>query len=160
MCKTAYQYHILYFMVILVPVALKQAVESLQELLRMPPATPLLIIVKHNRFLAALSSQINPHPRSRLRPPSGLMEHLAGCRICFKYNSWLKNPFLKYASQLTDRIGIPVVSVCGYRTPEMVEKAMRETKVSAVSFERPLVRETRPSQPLEKRPQSRAVRFL
>lgn len=50
-------------------------------------------------------------------------------------------PFLKYASQLADKIAIPVISVCGYRTPEMVEKALTETKVAAVSFGRPLVRE-------------------
>lgn len=50
-------------------------------------------------------------------------------------------PFLKYASQLACKINIPVISVCGYRTPEMVESALNETKVSAISFGRPLVRE-------------------
>lgn len=50
-------------------------------------------------------------------------------------------PFLKYASQLACELGIPVISVCGYRTPEIVEKALSETKISAVSFGRPLVRE-------------------
>lgn len=50
-------------------------------------------------------------------------------------------PFLKYASQLAGQVSIPVISVCGYRTPDMVEKALSETKVSAISFGRPLVRE-------------------
>lgn len=50
-------------------------------------------------------------------------------------------PFLKYASQLACQVSVPVISVCGYRTPDMVEKALSETKISAVSFGRPLVRE-------------------
>ena len=50
-------------------------------------------------------------------------------------------PFLRYASQLAEEVAIPVISVCGYRTPDMVEKALTETKISAVSFGRPLVRE-------------------
>lgn len=50
-------------------------------------------------------------------------------------------PFLKYASQLACETSVPVISVCGYRTPDMVEKALRGTKISAVSFGRPLVRE-------------------
>lgn len=50
-------------------------------------------------------------------------------------------PFLKYALQLAGEIDIPVISVCGYRTPEIVEKALTETRISAVSFGRPLVRE-------------------
>lgn len=50
-------------------------------------------------------------------------------------------PFLGYASQLACQASIPVISVCGYRTPDMVEKALSETKISAVSFGRPLVRE-------------------
>ena len=50
-------------------------------------------------------------------------------------------PFLKYASLLAEGITAPVISVCGYRTPDMVEKALTETKISAVSFGRPLVRE-------------------
>ena len=50
-------------------------------------------------------------------------------------------PFLKYASQLACQVAIPIISVCGYRTPDMVEKALSETKISAVSFGRPLVRE-------------------
>lgn len=50
-------------------------------------------------------------------------------------------PFLKYASQLACEIDIPIISVCGYRTPEIVEKALTETRISAVSFGRPLIRE-------------------
>ena len=50
-------------------------------------------------------------------------------------------PFLEYASQLADKTSIPIISVCGYRTPDMVEKALAETKIAAVSFGRPLVRE-------------------
>lgn len=50
-------------------------------------------------------------------------------------------PFLKYAAQLADRVSVPVISVCGYRAPEVVEKALSETKITAVSFGRPLVRE-------------------
>ncbi len=50
-------------------------------------------------------------------------------------------PFVAYAARLADEVAIPVISVCGYRTPDIVEKALRETKISAVSFGRPLVRE-------------------
>jgi len=50
-------------------------------------------------------------------------------------------PFLKYASLLAEKNNTPIISVCGYRTPNMVEKALTETKITAVSFGRPLVRE-------------------
>lgn len=50
-------------------------------------------------------------------------------------------PFLKYASMVADNVEIPVISVCGYRTPDMVEKVLSETKITAISFGRPLVRE-------------------
>ncbi|MCC8023850.1 MAG: NADH:flavin oxidoreductase [Clostridium sp.] len=50
-------------------------------------------------------------------------------------------PFLKYASQLADEVSIPIISVCGYRTPDIVEKALTDTKIAAVSFGRPTVRE-------------------
>lgn len=50
-------------------------------------------------------------------------------------------PFLKSASQLAHEIMIPVISVCGYRTPDVVENVLTETKIKAVSFGRPLVRE-------------------
>lgn len=50
-------------------------------------------------------------------------------------------PFLEFASMLADEIALPVISVCGYRTPDMVEKALTETNIKAVSFGRPFVRE-------------------
>lgn len=50
-------------------------------------------------------------------------------------------PFLPFASQAANEVNIPVISVCGYRSPEMAEKALAETKIAAVSFGRPLVRE-------------------
>lgn len=55
-------------------------------------------------------------------------------------------PFLPFASEVANAVAIPVISVCGYRSPEMVEKALAETKIAAVSFGRPLVRE--PNLPL------------
>lgn len=50
-------------------------------------------------------------------------------------------PFLPFAAQLANEVHIPVISVCGYRSSEMVEKTLAETKIAAVSFGRPLVRE-------------------
>jgi 2,4-dienoyl-CoA reductase-like NADH-dependent reductase (Old Yellow Enzyme family) len=50
-------------------------------------------------------------------------------------------PFLPYASRVADTVNVPVISVCGYRSPEMVKRALNETKVAAVSLGRPLVRE-------------------
>lgn len=55
-------------------------------------------------------------------------------------------PFLSYADQVAEAVSVPVISVCGYRTPEVIEKALAETKIAAVSFGRPLVRE--PNLPL------------
>ena len=52
-----------------------------------------------------------------------------------------QGPFLKYAEQVANALTIPVISVCGYRTPDFIERTLTETKVSAVSFGRPLVRE-------------------
>lgn len=49
--------------------------------------------------------------------------------------------FLPFASLTAAEVSIPVISVCGYRSPAMVEKALAETKIAAVSFGRPLVRE-------------------
>ncbi|MDR3353746.1 MAG: NADH:flavin oxidoreductase [Synergistaceae bacterium] len=49
--------------------------------------------------------------------------------------------FLAGAAQLANAVGIPIVSVCGYRTPDFIEKALNETAVAAVSLCRPLVRE-------------------
>ena len=50
-------------------------------------------------------------------------------------------PFLRSATLAADKLDIPVVSVCGYRTPDFIEKVLRETKIAAVSFGRPTVRE-------------------
>lgn len=50
-------------------------------------------------------------------------------------------PFLKYASLAAEEVSVPVISVCGYRTPEAVEEALAKTKIAAVSFGRPFVRE-------------------
>ena len=49
--------------------------------------------------------------------------------------------FLAGAAQVANAINIPIVSVCGYRTPDFIEKALNETPVTAVSLCRPLVRE-------------------
>ena len=49
--------------------------------------------------------------------------------------------FLTGAAQLAAAVSVPIVSVCGYRTPDFIEKALNETAVTAVSLCRPLVRE-------------------
>ena len=49
--------------------------------------------------------------------------------------------FLAGAAQLAATVSVPIVSVCGYRTPDFIEKALNETPVTAVSLCRPLVRE-------------------
>lgn len=48
-------------------------------------------------------------------------------------------PFLPYGAKVAETVTVPVISVCGYRTPEVIEKALAETKIAAVSFGRPLV---------------------
>lgn len=50
-------------------------------------------------------------------------------------------PFAEYAREVADAVSVPVISVCGYRTPEAAEKVLTETKISAVSLARPLIRE-------------------
>ena len=50
-------------------------------------------------------------------------------------------PFLGFAKSVADAVSIPVISVCGYRTPAQIEAALTETNIAAVSFGRPLVRE-------------------
>ena len=49
--------------------------------------------------------------------------------------------FLAGAAQVANVVSVPIVSVCGYRTPDFIEKALNETPVTAVSLCRPLVRE-------------------
>lgn len=48
-------------------------------------------------------------------------------------------PFLKYAEAVANSVSVPVISVCGYRSPDIIEKVLSETKISAISFGRPLV---------------------
>ncbi|MDR1871520.1 MAG: NADH:flavin oxidoreductase [Deltaproteobacteria bacterium] len=52
-----------------------------------------------------------------------------------------EGPFLSGAALLAEKVQIPVVSVCGYRTPDFIAKALNETKIAAVSLCRPLIRE-------------------
>ncbi len=49
--------------------------------------------------------------------------------------------FLAGADQVANAVKIPVVSVCGFRTPDFIEKTLAETAVAAVSLCRPLIRE-------------------
>ena len=51
-------------------------------------------------------------------------------------------PFLESAKIVADELSIPVVSVCGYRTPNFINDVLSTTKIAAVSFGRPTVRET------------------
>jgi len=61
------------------------------------------------------------------------------------FTPFIKNnaegPFLPGAVQVTKAVGVPVVSVCGFRTPDFIEKALAGTAVAAVSLCRPLIRE-------------------
>lgn len=50
-------------------------------------------------------------------------------------------PFRDYAAQVARHVRVPVISVCGYRSPEVVEETLATTDIAAVSFGRPLVRE-------------------
>lgn len=47
--------------------------------------------------------------------------------------------FLEGAERIASVVKAPVVSVCGYRTPEFVEQVLQRGTISAVSFGRPLV---------------------
>jgi len=49
--------------------------------------------------------------------------------------------FLAGAKQVADAVQVPVISVCGYRTPDFIEQTLTETSITAVSLCRPLVRE-------------------
>ena len=48
-------------------------------------------------------------------------------------------PFLRSAEAVAEQVRIPVVSVCGYRSPELVERVLETTKIAAVAFGRPLI---------------------
>lgn len=50
-----------------------------------------------------------------------------------------EGPFLESAKAVADCVDVPVISVCGYRTPQFVQQVLDTTKVSAISFGRPLV---------------------
>lgn len=50
-----------------------------------------------------------------------------------------EGPFRKGAAEAAEQVSIPVVSVCGYRSPDFIEKVLETTKIAAVSFGRPLV---------------------
>lgn len=47
--------------------------------------------------------------------------------------------FLNGAEILADKLHIPIISVCGYRTPDFINHTLENTKVAAVSFGRALV---------------------
>lgn len=49
--------------------------------------------------------------------------------------------FLDGAELVADNVKIPVISVCGYRSPEFIESTLAKRKVSAISLGRPLIRE-------------------
>jgi NADH:flavin oxidoreductases, Old Yellow Enzyme family len=49
--------------------------------------------------------------------------------------------FLAGAVRIAEAVKIPVISVCGYRTPDVIEKVLSETAVAAVSLCRPIIRE-------------------
>ena len=49
--------------------------------------------------------------------------------------------FLEFAQLVAEHLAIPVISVCGYRTGTFAEKVLKDTKISAISMGRPLVRE-------------------
>jgi 2,4-dienoyl-CoA reductase-like NADH-dependent reductase (Old Yellow Enzyme family) len=49
--------------------------------------------------------------------------------------------FLDGAVQITNAVSVPVVSVCGYRTPDFIEQTLNETPITAISLCRPLIRE-------------------
>lgn len=49
--------------------------------------------------------------------------------------------FLEAAKLVADTVEIPVISVCGYRSPGFMERVLNGTKVAAISLGRPLVRE-------------------
>lgn len=47
--------------------------------------------------------------------------------------------FKNSAEQIATQVKIPVISVCGYRTPEFINNTLENTNISAVSFGRALV---------------------
>lgn len=49
--------------------------------------------------------------------------------------------FLESAKLVADSLNIPIVSVCGYRTPQFIEQVLSDTSITAISLGRPLTRE-------------------
>ena len=49
--------------------------------------------------------------------------------------------FRESAAKLAEKVSVPVISVCGYRSPSFIEGTLEHTKIAAVSFGRPTVRE-------------------
>lgn len=49
--------------------------------------------------------------------------------------------FLTSAKLVANALSIPVISVCGYRTPQFIEQVLQDTNVAAISLGRPLTRE-------------------
>lgn len=52
-----------------------------------------------------------------------------------------EGPFKDFANIIASNVSIPVISVCGYRTPQFINETLENTQIAAVSFGRPLVRE-------------------
>lgn len=49
--------------------------------------------------------------------------------------------YLAEAKAVAEAVSMPVISICGYRDPEYMEKALSETGITAFSLSRPIVRE-------------------
>lgn len=63
----------------------------------------------------------------------------AATRPGIKLNT--QGSYVGEASYIAKQIDIPVICVCGFRTPEYIEKVLNETDIAAVSLARPLIRE-------------------
>lgn len=59
----------------------------------------------------------------------------------FVKNDEPEGNFLESAKKVANEVDIPVVSVCGYRTPDGIEKVLEGTKIAAISLGRPLTKE-------------------
>lgn len=49
--------------------------------------------------------------------------------------------YLEEAKNIANAVNIPVISICGYRDPDYMDKVLNETKISAFSLSRPIIRE-------------------
>lgn len=59
----------------------------------------------------------------------------------FVKNNEPEGKFLEFAKKVANEVDIPVVSVCGYRTPEGIEQALKDNTIAAISLGRPLTKE-------------------